>query len=98
MLPRVLDLQTGWLKWQGIVQVIAPLLIIQRVADKSALTSDTVVSRHISFEARSRGEFTSESGTLPGGCRMGLAVRHEKNSGELGVGVETTIDSHRDMI
>jgi len=49
-------------------QVIAPLLIIQRVANRIALTSDTIVSGNIgSFRARSRGESTGGSYALPGG-------------------------------
>ena len=48
-------------------QVIASLLIVQRVASKSALTSKTVASGRISeFEARSREELTGRD-TLPSG-------------------------------
>jgi len=48
--------------------MIAPLLIIQRVANRSALTSDTIVSgRTDSFHVRSRGVSTGGSCALPGG-------------------------------
>ena len=75
--------------------MIAPLLVIQRVADKSALTSDSVASPHSSeFKARNGGQWTGDSGTLPTVDSMHLANRKGKNSGELGVGVTTTIDFH----
>jgi len=46
----------------AIGQVIAPLLIIQRVANQSALTSSTIVSGHVnSLHVRSRGVSTGGS-------------------------------------
>jgi len=87
------DLRIGCLtRRQRIVQVIAPLLIIQRVADQSALTSNTTLRGSIgSSKARSRGESTNGSSTLPGGYSL-------KSLGEHGVGVETVIDIHRDKV
>ena len=80
-------------------QVIAPLLIIQRVADKSALTSDTVVSGHLcSFKAKNRGELTGGSVALPNGNPMDSTDRIGKDSDEHEVGVETMVDFHRDEI
>ena len=75
-------------------QVIAPLLIVQRVANRSALTSETITAvPTISFNPWSRGESTG--GALPGGDPMSLDERGKK-SGELGFRVRTTIDLHRD--
>ena len=75
--------------------MIAPLLVIQRVANKSALTSGVVVSANFSgFKARNGGQWTAGSSALPSGDPMRFAKRNGKNSGELGVGVATTIDSH----
>ena len=81
-------------RWFG--QVIAPLLVIQRVANKSALKSNTVVSGRLSsFEARTRGELTDGSGALPGGDPTSSVDRHGVSSGEPRSEVETTTDSHR---
>ena len=72
-------------------------MIIQRVANKSALTSDDVVSgRMSSFEARSRGELTGGSDALPGGDSRGFVDECGTNSGESAVGVETTADPCQD--
>jgi len=88
----------GCLTWGRIWQVIAPLLIIQRVANQSALTSNTISAGHTnSFKAR-RGVSTGGSGTLPGGYPMGSADKYENRSGDLGVGVETTIEFNRDEV
>ena len=47
-------------------QVIAPLLIIRRVANQSALTNDSIATGHTSpFKVRSRGELVSGGGTQP---------------------------------
>ena len=74
-------------------QVIAPLLIIQRVANKSAFTSNTVTSACLSeFKARSHGRSTGCSGALPDGD----LTRRGVGSGEPRSEVETTTDSHRD--
>ena len=70
-------------------QVIAPLLIIRRVANRSALTSDTIVTRPIdSFRARSRGESTGGSHALPGRYPTCSADNHGKDTSELGIAVE----------
>ena len=75
-------------------QVIAPLLIIQRVANKSALTSNTLVSGRLStFKARSRGELTDGGGAVPGGDPTSSVGEHGMDSGELRVGVEATTDA-----
>ena len=67
------------------------MLIILRVADKSAVTSGTVVSGRISgFKARSRGELTSGSGDLPGGDPANSSDEGVTNTYELRVGVQTT--------
>ena len=80
--------------------MIASLLIIQRVASKSALTGEAVVSGSISsFKARSRGEFTDCSDVLPGGETMGSLRKPGKNSsGELGVVIETTVELNQGRV
>ena len=53
-------------------QVIAPLLIIQRAANKSTLKSSTVVFGYLSeSNVGSRGMPVAGGGTLPGGDHMG---------------------------
>ena len=74
-------------------QVIAPLLIIQRVANQSALTSTSVTGGVGSFSFRSRGGTAGSSGTLSGGYPMNYGGGFGK---ELNVGVETTVDFHQD--
>jgi len=78
-------------------QVIAPFLIIQRVANQSALTSNSVATGNPgSFNFRSRGRTTDGSGTLSGGYPMDSADKYGKSSGELGIGVNTTLEFHQD--
>ena len=80
-------------------QVIAPLFIIHRVANKSALTSKSLVSGRMStFKARSREELTDGSGAVPSGGPASSADERGTNAGEPGVGVETTNDSHREEV
>ena len=97
--PRPQYLKTGSLMWQLIGQVIAPLLIIQRVANKSALTSNTIASLHLSsFKTRSRGISTGGSGALPDGDPTSSVDRRGVGSGEPGIEVETRSDFHQDNI
>ena len=80
-------------------QVISPLLIIRRVANQSALTGNTIVTGSARF--RSQGKLSGGSGTLPGAGEYPLTSvgAYGKTSGEhIGVGVETTIDLHRDKV
>ena len=87
------DFRTGYLTWLRIGQVIAPLLIIQRVANQSALTGSAVVSGNVSsFRARSRRELTTRGVTFPGRDSMSSADENGKNSDEPGVEVETTTE------
>jgi len=83
----------------GQTQVLAPLLIIQRIANQNALTGDTVVTAQISeFKARSGGQLTAGS-VMPGGDPMRSVHRNihgKNNSGDLGVGVTTTINFAHD--
>ena len=76
-------------------QVIASLLIIQRVANKSALTSDSLAAGHISeFKARSRGGLTDGSNPIPGGHTMSPVGEREMDSGEPEIAVESRTDVH----
>ena len=74
------------------------MLIIQRVANKSALTANDVVHGSISeFKAKSRGE-SADGGSFPSGDSMtGSTGECGKNPGELQVraDVETTVISTR---
>ena len=81
-------------------QVIAPLLIIMRVADKSALTSNTFASVRIgNFDARTREEFTGGGGTIPDGDLVGSADKRLLNFGELWVEADKIdLDSHQDRV
>ena len=95
--PRYL--KTGSLMRRRIGQVIAPLLIIQRVANKSAFTGNTIASRHLSsFKARSRGMSTGGNVTLSGGDPTGSVDCPGVDSCDLGVGIETTTDFHLNKI
>jgi len=77
--------------------VIAPLLIIQRVASKNALTSDTIAPGSIgSFRAGSRRESTGGGSVLPVEYPMGS--EQGMGTGKLDVRVETLVDFHRDMV
>ena len=94
VLSRGCDLWRGCLTWRWVGQVIAPLLIVQRVANKSALTSNTVVSGRLSFRARGGEESTSGGGVLSDGYPVGSAGRHEyrNNFGEVEVEAEIAVD------
>ena len=77
--------------------MIAPLLIIQRVADRSALTSRTIITGHTSsFSVRRQGEPTGSDGTPLDGHLKNLATGYGKNPGELGSVVETMTDFRSD--
>ena len=74
-------------------QVIAPFLIVLRVANRTALTSDTVVSGNVgSIHFRSHGKSTDEGGTLPDGNTVASTDAREDTPGELGDAIEATID------
>lgn len=74
-------------------QVIAPFLLIRRVADRRALTSGTPPSESIgSIHLRSLGASTGDSGTVPGGDQMVSMGAQGETPDELGDRAETTID------
>ena len=65
-------------------QVLAPLLIIQRVANKSALTSNTLISGQLSsFKARSGGKSADSGGTLSGRDAMSFVDKDGTNPGKI---------------
>ena len=77
--------------------MIAPLLIILRVANKTALTSDAVVAGRVStFKTRSRGESADDGGTILGGDSTSSVDEGGTNSWELRVLIDTGIESHPD--
>jgi len=64
-------------------QVIASLLIIQRVANKSAFSADTVAHESIcTINAGDKGELTDDSG----GYHTSSLGKYEKTSSEVGFG------------
>ena len=74
-------------------QVIAPLLIVERVANRTALTSDSIVTGNVgTFRTRSRGESTGGSYARSGGQPMCSADSHGKGTGEVGAVAETAVD------
>lgn len=78
-------------------QVIAPLLIIQRVANRKALTSESLASGAIdSIRFKSRGNSSGGTGSLPGGYAMGSKGVYGKSPSDLsgGIDIETTIELH----
>ena len=76
--------------------MIAPLLIVQRVANRSALTSHTINAGHVGlFNPRRQGGPTGGDGTPLGGYLMSSAGGYGKSRSD-GVTVETTIDLHPD--
>ena len=79
-------------------QVIAPLLITLRVADRSALTSTTVSGDLGTMTFAKRGKSVGDVGTLTGAYPMSPVETYGKHPSELGVAVETTIDLHRDSV
>ena len=91
------DIQAGCLTWPRTGQVIAPLLIIQRVANRSALTSNTIATGHIeSFHVGSRWESAGGNLTLPRGSSVSSVDNCTKNTNELGDhAVETKLDLHK---
>ena len=87
-----------WLSNMAIGQVIAPLLIIQRVANRSAMMSDTIKSGHSnSLHFRSQGESTGDSHALSGGYPMGSVDNHGIDTNDLEIVVETRVDPQGSM-
>jgi hypothetical protein len=77
-------------------QVIAPFLIVIRVADRRALVGNTTLSGNSS--STHQGKLVCGSRTLAGVYPMDSVDTHGKASGGLHVGVETTIDLHQDSV
>lgn len=81
----------------GNEQVIAPFLIILRIADRSAITSDNSTSGSSgSNQFMSQGESTSSNEIPPDESPAGSVDAPGKTPGELGVEVEIAVDVHRD--
>jgi hypothetical protein len=69
-------------------QVIAPYLVILRVANRSALTSDTIASGVTgSLHFASQASSTDSSGTLPAEYSMSSTEMDGEATDEAGVGV-----------
>ena len=77
----------------GGAQVIAPFLIILRVADRRVLTSEIIVSGNIgSIHFRSEGKSTVGNGSFPDGGPVGSTDVHGETPQELGPGTEIAIE------
>lgn len=69
-------------------QVIAPLLITLRIANRRAFTSDSFTSTNVSsIHFRDQRRLTSSGGSLSDGCPVG-----PMGAGELGIEIETAVD------
>ena len=76
--------------------MIAPLLIIKRVANRNALTGGILVARTAGPLKFGSSGGSTDRGALRGDYSMSLVGSCGGSSGKLGVGVETTVDLHRD--
>jgi len=80
-------------------QAIAPFLIVLRVANRSALTSDTIVSGTVgSTHFRSQRESTVGVGTHSDGSTTRSVNVYGHIPGEIGVEVQTKIELHRNKV
>jgi len=80
-------------------QVIATFLIVIRVANRSALTSNTIVSGNMaSIQFRSEGKSTNGNVALPDEHSVGSMDAYEGALGELGVGIEKATDLPHDKV
>lgn len=80
-------------------QVIAPFLIVLRLANRSALTSDTVVSGNVAtMQFRSLEISAVSNVTVPDVYPVGPSGAGKEGPGELSAGAEKTIDLYRDRI
>ena len=78
-------------------QVIAPLLIILRVAHRRSFLSDTAVSETAgSIQLRSRQEVTIDDDIHLDEYPSSSMGRDGKTYGGLAVGIVTTVDFHHD--
>lgn len=92
-----------WSAQNSAIETFSPIFaetqFISPFTNKSAFTSKSLVSGRIStFKAKSRGELTEASGTIPSGDPVSSVDEREMNTSEVRVGVETTNDSHQDMV
>ena len=77
----------------GNEQVIASFLVTLRVANRTALTSDTVGSGNLgSIRFRSQEKSTESDGTVLDGVPLGSMEMSGEVLGESSVGVEDTIE------
>ena len=76
--------------------MIAPLLIVQRVANQSALTNHSFTTSTSSFNVRGQGELTGGDGIPLGGYPKNPVAGYGKTPDELGTAVEKSTDFHPD--
>ena len=80
-------------------QVIAPFLIILRVANKRSLTGDSIIPRDISsLHFGSKWKSSGGHNTLPGGYSMDSTDVDEKTPGVPGIGTESSVDPRQDIV
>ena len=97
-LPDALHAGT-FLSDHGNKQVIAPFLIILRVANQRSLTGDSIVPRNISsLHFGSKWKSSGRHDTLPSGYSMDSTDVDEKTPGVLGIGTESSVDPRQDVV
>ena len=80
-------------------QVIAPFLIVLRVANQRSLTGDAIVPRNVSsLHFGSKWKSSGGHDTLPRGSSMDSTDVDEKTPGVLGIGTESSVDPRQDMV
>jgi len=85
----------GCFMWRLTWQVIASLLIIQQVANKSSSTRDTLVRRSTApLKPRDQGELTDDSG----GHHTSSMSKCRMTSNQVGVGVEAMVNIHQERV
>ena len=88
----------GWSESNpGDEQVIARLLVVQRVANQSELENSSIVSGTPRFKHKARS--MGGSGTLPGNRRIISMDTYRRTSEEkIGRGIEVTFDMRNDKV
>ena len=97
-LPDALHVGT-FLSDHGNKQVIAPFLIILRVANQRSLTGGSIVPRNISsLHFGSKWKSSGGHDTLPSGYSMDSTDVDEKTPEVLGIGTESSVDPRQDVV
>ena len=71
-------------------------MITLRVANRSTLASDIIISQNADSIHFSPGDLTGDDGTLPRGEHTSSVGTKEKTTCRLGIAVETTVGMYSD--